>query len=613
MTDCANILRNEAERIAAAATDAADADGFEAPVRDLVFCLARDLTTKEAIDTSPLREAGAEDALVGRLLRAIDAKCIESLRHGLGRGTCGTTVLKLRARIRQAIPRQPLEPWCAEMGQLLRQPPSDSIDQNERQLRIFFETVMSASHDMVYAHDVNGNLFHINETGLKLTKYALEDLFEGMSIYDFVVTEHVDLVEARLESPGAISRAPYSIEIFAKDGERIPIEIDTRPLCRDEGEVMAIVGVARDLRLERRLEREIHRSNLHLTSIIDNAPIGILTTNIHGEIQDANPTAASLCGFPDARAMLGKPSHELLLAFGNDGRVIRRAVTSALSSGTEIRARVSMRTQFGTTLNCDVILTPIRGASGEMEGLLILLVDVTEQLGLQQKLLQSEKMSALGQIVAGVAHELNNPLTGILGYAQYVLNVIDEPNLKSRVERVSEEAQRCKRLVQNLLAFAERGSAVRHPQDLNHLVEEALSLCGYELRVDDIEVVTDLEPGLPELEVAAQDIQRVILNLISNAHHALAGMEERSRKLTVRTATVDDAVHIVLEDNGPGIPPENRERVFEPFFSTLGVGEGLGLGLSVAYAIVRDHGGSLDLVSEPDRGTTLTISLPVSP
>jgi CheY-like chemotaxis protein/anti-sigma regulatory factor (Ser/Thr protein kinase) len=223
---------------------------------------------------------------------------------------------------------------------------------------------------------------------------------------------------------------------------------------------------------------------------------------------------------------------------------------------------------------------------------------------------QAEKLTALGEVVSGVAHELNNPLAGVLGYAQLLMRGPMEGRHQRSVERILDAALRCQKIVQNLLAFSRRSPSEKRSLGLNGLVDKALDLKEYDLRTAQIEVVRDLEPDLPKTMLDFNQMQQVLLNLIQNAQYAMARHRGKGR-LVLRTRHRGSVVELRVEDDGPGIAREHLARIFDPFFTTKPIGEGTGLGLSISYGIVRDHGGRIWAESDPGRGTTLVVEVPV--
>jgi two-component system NtrC family sensor kinase len=230
----------------------------------------------------------------------------------------------------------------------------------------------------------------------------------------------------------------------------------------------------------------------------------------------------------------------------------------------------------------------------------------------QERLLQSEKMSSVGQLVSGVAHELNNPLTGIMGFAQLLLmrdKELDEAALK-QVQTIYAEAERASKIVSNLLTFARRRKAQKEPANLNTLIERVLELRNYDLRVRNIDVQLALDASLPETMVDANQMQQVFLNIVINAEQAMKDGRGDGR-LRIATKASGRNVTIAFEDSGAGMSQETVRRIFDPFFTTKDAGEGTGLGLTISYGIIEEHGGRIWAESTPGRGTKFVVELPV--
>jgi two-component system NtrC family sensor kinase len=254
---------------------------------------------------------------------------------------------------------------------------------------------------------------------------------------------------------------------------------------------------------------------------------------------------------------------------------------------------------------------PIRDAERQRAGWLEVYRDITGQRLVHSKMVQTEKMAAIGQLVSGIAHELNNPLTSIMGYAQLLLGRGLSAERAAEAQKIYDEAERAGRIVKNLLLFAREARAVREPANLNELVERTLALRSYELKVENIAVELELDPTLPLTLADSTQMQQVILNLVVNAEQAIQ-QGRGSGHIRVRTGRRGaDRLALEISDDGPGIPPELAPRVFDPFFTTKEVGVGTGLGLSIVYGIVHEHGGEIFLESELGHGAKFTIELPV--
>jgi signal transduction histidine kinase/CheY-like chemotaxis protein len=230
----------------------------------------------------------------------------------------------------------------------------------------------------------------------------------------------------------------------------------------------------------------------------------------------------------------------------------------------------------------------------------------------QAQLVQSEKLSAVGEFVAGVAHELNNPLAAVMGFSELLKDAPVDEKYRRHLELIFKSALRCRKIVQSLLSFARRHPPERKPVSVNRLIEEVLEIVAYQLRTSNVDVVCHFAQDLPLVLADGHQIQQVILNLINNARQAIEGHQDSGR-ITVTTGLKNHFLRLTIEDNGPGIPPENLSRIFDPFFTTKEVGKGTGLGLSLCYGLVQEHGGRIIAASEPGKGATFTIDLPATP
>jgi signal transduction histidine kinase/CheY-like chemotaxis protein len=256
---------------------------------------------------------------------------------------------------------------------------------------------------------------------------------------------------------------------------------------------------------------------------------------------------------------------------------------------------------------------------GRAEGLVVVLADVTDSRRLQARLAQSEKMSSLGLMISGMAHELNNPLASIVGYAQLVrARGAADGETRRRLEAMARESDRCRKIVGNLLSFARERKPERRPLSLNQVVSDVVALLGYQMRVDGIAVETELAADVPAISGDAHQLQQVLVNLMTNARQAIrnhtpAGTGERTERGSIRLETTrDDDGHalLVVRDSGPGVAPELRSRIFDPFFTTKPPGEGTGLGLSLVYGAVTSHEGTIEVDAAEPSGALFRLRFP---
>jgi len=249
--------------------------------------------------------------------------------------------------------------------------------------------------------------------------------------------------------------------------------------------------------------------------------------------------------------------------------------------------------------------------TGEPGAVVLLFDDQTEKRRLQEQLLQSEKMSAIGQLIAGVAHDLNNPLASVVGFSDLLGEAADvPPRLAEPLAVIRQEAERASGIVRNLLSFARRQEGERQLQSIRPILESTLALLKNQLMAHKIELTLDVEAGVPEVEVHANHIKQVFVNIINNAAQAIRGANRRNGRIAISAKNWLDGVAVSISDNGPGVSEAVAQRVFEPFFSTKSEGEGTGLGLSICQGIVKEHGGQITLDPGPGTGATFTVELP---
>ena len=229
----------------------------------------------------------------------------------------------------------------------------------------------------------------------------------------------------------------------------------------------------------------------------------------------------------------------------------------------------------------------------------------------QAQLIQSEKLSAVGQFVAGVAHELNNPLTAVIGFADLLGGAETNEKNRRHLELIAKSAHRCHKIVQSLLSFARQHAPERRLVEINRVVDEVLEIMAYDLRTSNVAVKREFAEGLPPLMADPHQLQQVFVNILGNARQAIEPFR-RDGEVIVSTRVVEKTVYIEFKDNGPGIRSDALSRIFDPFFTTKPLGKGTGLGLSLSYGIIQEHGGKIGVQSELGHGATFRIELPAA-
>jgi two-component system, NtrC family, sensor kinase len=333
-------------------------------------------------------------------------------------------------------------------------------------------------------------------------------------------------------------------------------------------------------------------------------------------IRFANPAASREYGWPSAQ-LVGRRFGEFVVSAPPTPPWERApsadsTVPVALQAADALPTSVHRR-RDGSEFPAAVTINPLRDARGVSTGAVVSVRDLTAERAQAEQLRHAEKMVALGELVAGVAHEINNPLTAISAFAELLLEDPLDGEQRESVEMIKRESERATAVIRDLLLFARKGETPVGPVDLNALVEQTIRLRGYAHRAAGLDVRAELAPDLPTVPGDSQRLHQVLLNLVTNAEHALA--RERTgarttRTLTLRSEWTEHHVFVSVEDTGCGMTAEVQRRLFEPFFTTKPPGVGTGLGLSVSYGIAQAHGGTISVESELDVGTRVRLSLP---
>ena len=378
-------------------------------------------------------------------------------------------------------------------------------------------------------------------------------------------------------------------------GRRDIVAYVTKPLNMDN-----LLALIRQVK-ERKLAEKALEAQKELTDrIVASTPNAVLVIDRDLEVVLANRAFYEMFKVKGGGAE-GRQLNDVLPLEGLD-----EAISKGLDD-REPQLNLEFRYKVDTSERILVIqVTPMR-----KEEVLVILRDVTVERAAQEQLYHIDRLATIGELASGIAHELNNPLTGVIGYSELVLDTDLPQEVKRDVEVIHNNAQRAATIVRDLLTFARKQKPEKQYLNVNDLIKHVLQMHGYDLKLGNIEVITEFPDELPGVTVDSQQLEQVFLNIILNAEQAMLECRNRGT-LVVKTETRGDMVRISFIDDGPGIPQENLSRVFDPFFTTREPGKGTGLGLSICHGIITEHGGKIYIDSDMEKeGVTFVVELPL--
>jgi two-component system NtrC family sensor kinase len=489
--------------------------------------------------------------------------------------------------------------------------PADPLPELARLQAIALEAV----HDAIMVTDRVGTIIWTNPAFTRLTGYTAEEalggtprlLKSGRQPRRFYRDLWATILAGRPWTGQLVNRR--------KDGTSYTERQTITPVRDETGRVAYFVVVKRDVTAPRRTRQALRDSERRFRALIENALDVITVIDFDGVIRYESPAVERLLGYTPQElvgqrvfAFLPPEEQAVLRALLQEG-----AGQPGYTASLEFRFRHrdgSWRVFEGVGRN--LAHDPLVG------GIIVNARDITDRKHTEAELqrqrearYQSEKLADMGTLLAGVAHELNNPLAVIIGYAALTQMAVTDGPLAERVGLMARAAERCVRIVRNFLTLARQHPQQRETVRLNQIVTEAVELLGYSLRVDTVHAQLDLASDLPLLWADPHQLHQVVVNLVTNAQHALReATGRRELTLTTRFDMARQQLELLVRDSGPGIPLEVQPRIFEPFFTTKPAGQGTGLGLPICQGIVESHGGTIRIESAPGQGTTVRIELP---
>ncbi|MBI5686678.1 MAG: PAS domain S-box protein [Verrucomicrobia bacterium] len=482
-----------------------------------------------------------------------------------------------------------------------------------RNAEALYHSLVENLPQCVFRKDLAGRMTFADRHHCQMLGKPLEEVL-GKTDADFYPAELAD--KYRRDDEWVV-RSGETFETIERNclpnGEERFVNVVKTPLRDADGQVVGVQGVYWDVTERQRAEQE----RVRLATAVEQAAESIVITDANGIIQYVNPAFEQISGYSRQEAVGQNPR---VLKSGKHSPEFYKEVWDTLLRGEVWHGHFINKKKDGTFFEEDATITPVRDSAGHIANYIAVKRDVTQEVALEGQLRQSQKMEALGTLAGGVAHEINNPINGIMNYAQLISDRLppDSPLRKFSAE-IIKETDRVAQIVKSLLTFARQEKPLRQTTSLNAIINDALSLMRTVMRHDQITLAMDVPDGLPDVECHSQQIQQVVMNLLTNARDALNEKypdyhEDKIIHIAARPFEKDGKswIRVTVEDHGHGIPREVRGRLFDPFFTTkLGKG-GTGLGLSISHGIAKDHSGELHFETETGRFTRFHLDLPVS-
>jgi PAS domain S-box-containing protein len=484
---------------------------------------------------------------------------------------------------------------------------------SEEKLRTLFERVRHG----LFISSKEGKFLDCNQALLDMLGYPTKEEFLNIDIAQnlYVHPEDRKNFQERMERDGYAK--DMEVEFKKKDGEKLTVLLTGHPIKNEKGEIVAYQGINLDITERKRIENELREANQFFMNLIESSVDGIIAANMKGDIFIFNKGAEALTGYT-AEEVIGKIHITKIYPEGIAKEIMKKLRSSEYGGvGKFIPAQLNVVDKAREEIPIQLSAVLIYDGAGREVASVGIFTDLRARLKMEKKLqethlqlVSSEKMASLGKLAAGIAHEINNPLGGILIYSSLIMEDLSEEDPKrGDLARIVQETSRCKDIVKSLLEFARQTEPKMEPTDINRAITDGLFFLENQALFHNIKIIKKLDPFLPFVRGNAGQLKQVLINIIVNAAEAMHG----NGTLTITTYPSSDRkwVFIEFKDTGEGIPEENFARIFDPFFTTKEVGKGTGLGLATSYGIVEDHGGKISVKSKVGEGATFTIELPI--
>ncbi len=476
----------------------------------------------------------------------------------------------------------------------------------ERQSEARFTELFETLQEGVYVAEPDGRILDANPALVRLLGYGNKEQLLGVAISDLYcdsALSHTD--RAALERDGLIHG--HQISLRMRDGAEVCGLYSASAVRNSAGQILRCHGTFVDLTQHKKMERSIQREREFARRLMDSLPDLVFVLDRDYRYTFASPSIQETLGY-DPEEIVGMQLGERADPADRDAMI---GLFEDLLQGRATQGTIEYRVRHkrGDWRLLRTCVRPIVDADGRIEGVIASARNVTEQRRLEQQLVQTERLAAMGQMIAGVAHELNNPLTAILGVTELLRDSASEDGLRRQLDLAYRQARRAAHIVQSLLAFSRPSTPAKSLVNLAELLQRTLQLHEYTLSTNNIAVDYVPPDHLPPVLGDPNQLMQVFLNLIVNAEQAIREVRDHGT-IRIRLESHGDAVCISFEDDGVGIRREVLSKIFDPFFTTKRPGRGTGLGLSISLAIVREHNG--DIAASPlPIGTLVTVTLPV--
>src|SRR5450755_2139418 len=478
----------------------------------------------------------------------------------------------------------------------------DITGQREKEQR--FTQLFESLQEGVYISSPEGKLLEVNPALVSILGYGSKDEVLNLTPEQLSMSAGAEPVLGRTGAQSGRTRT-REVRLRKKDGG-VAVCVDTSSGVMEAGRVIRYHGTLVDVTDKRALEQQLRRQEEFRRRLLESFPDLILVLDLKGQYTFVSKRIGELLGYGPEH-LIGK-SVEDTENSSPELAALYRAVASGESALTS--REYGSRHRDGSWRTMLGMASPLLDAEGKPAGVIISVRDVTTEKKLEQQIIQSERLAAMGQMIGGFRSELNNPLTSILGMAELLQEGETSENSRKQLGILHKEARRVAEIVQNLQYFARPPAPGRSQVNLNELVQRTVQMQAYPLRKSNITVDFVPESAIPAIVVDPNQLMQVFLNLLLNAEQAIRESREKGT-IRVRIGGRPDSVWIAFQDDGPGIAPENLAHIFDPFFTTKRPGRGTGLGLSICKTVLREHGGNIEAASAPGGGAVFTITLPV--